>query len=119
MGIVILIFTIGTIITEWDEGAAMCDKIFSSKESVDEFVRTLTELSLHHNCDGWLINIENLIREEQIDNIIYFLRRLKRELTFAGNIGKIIWYDSVTKEGKLSWQNELNEFNRLFIWFKY
>ena len=102
----------GTIITEWDDGAAICRKIFSSKDSVDEFVSSITDLTLHHNCDGWLINIENPLEEKLIANLIYFLRRLKQELIFAGNCGKIIWYDSVTKEGKLDWQNELNEKNK-------
>ena len=26
---------------------------------------------------------------------------------------QVIWYDSVTVEGKLEWQNELNDLNRL------
>ncbi|XP_046438826.1 cytosolic endo-beta-N-acetylglucosaminidase 1-like isoform X2 [Daphnia pulex] len=106
---------LGTIITEWDEGAATCKQIFSSKDSVDDFVSSLTQLTLHHNFDGWLINIENPLEEVSIDNVIYFLRRLKQELVFAGNCGKIIWYDSVTKEGKLDWQNELNENNKDFF----
>ena len=108
----LLILLLGTIITEWDDGAATCKNIFSSKDSVDEFVSALTDLTLHHNCDGWLINIENPLEEVLIGNLIYFLRRLKQELVFAGNLGKIIWYDSVTKEGKLDWQNELNDKNK-------
>lgn len=106
---------LGTIITEWDEGTATCTKIFSSKDAVNEFVNSLTELTLHHNCDGWLINIENSLEETLIDNVLYFLRRLKQELVFAGNCGKIIWYDSVTKDGKLDWQNELNAKNKDFF----
>jgi len=103
---------LGTIITEWNEGATTCKQIFSSKDSVDEFVSSITKLTLYHNFDGWLINIENPLEEVLVDNVIYFLRRLKQELAFAGNCGKIIWYDSVTKEGKLDWQNELNEKNK-------
>lgn len=102
----------GTIITEWDKGAETCSKIFSSRDSVDEFVSLLTDVTLSHNFDGWLVNIENPLEEIVIDNVLYFLRRLKRELIFAGNSGKIIWYDSVTKDGKLDWQNELNDQNR-------
>lgn len=107
-----LFFCVGTIITEWDEGTATCTKIFSSKDAVNEFINSLTELTLYHNCDGWLINIENSLEETLIDNVLYFLRRLKQELVFAGNCGKIIWYDSVTKDGKLDWQNELNAKNK-------
>ena len=38
----------GTLITEWDEGAETCREIFSSKDSVDEFVSLLTDVTLHH-----------------------------------------------------------------------
>jgi endo-beta-N-acetylglucosaminidase D len=27
----------------------------------------------------------------------------------------VIWYDSVTTEGKLKWQNELNQLNRWLL----
>jgi endo-beta-N-acetylglucosaminidase D len=27
----------------------------------------------------------------------------------------VIWYDSVTKEGELKWQNELNSLNRWLV----
>ncbi|XP_057366566.1 uncharacterized protein LOC130687416 isoform X2 [Daphnia carinata] len=106
---------LGTIITEWDEGTTICKEVFSSKDAVNEFVSSITDLTLYHNCDGWLINIENSLEKMVVDNILYFLRRLKQELVFAGNCGKIIWYDSVTKDGKLDWQNELNAKNKDFF----
>lgn len=28
---------------------------------------------------------------------------------------QVIWYDSVTSDGKLAWQNELNQHNRYLI----
>lgn len=103
----------GTFITEWDDGAAICNKIFISRDSVDSFVDKLVALTFCHNFDGWLINIENVVEEKIIGNIIYFLQRLKRELKLAGNKdSQVIWYDSITKEGKLDWQNELNDLNR-------
>jgi len=73
-------------------------------------------LTLCHNFDGWLINIENVVEEKIVGNIVYFLQRLKRELKLAGsNNSQVIWYDSITKEGKLDWQNELNDLNRFFF----
>lgn len=102
----------GTIITEWDEGEKTCAKIFASKSSVDQFVQSLVRLTTYHNFDGWLVNIENKIATELIENIEYFLKRLKKELTLSGNHGHVIWYDSITKDGELKWQNELNDLNR-------
>ena len=102
----------GTFITEWDEGARICDQIFFSKQSVDYFVSQLTAVTVHSRIDGWLINIENPIVESMVENIIYFLHCLKISLNTLGNNSTIIWYDSVTLEGKLDWQNELNVKNR-------
>jgi len=102
----------GTVITEWDEGSRICDQIFFSKESVDYFVSCLAAVTVHSDLDGWLINIENPIAESMIKNIIYFLKSLKMVLSILGKNSIIIWYDSVTRQGKLDWQNELNILNR-------
>lgn len=33
----------------------------------------------------------------------------------ANPVSQVIWYDSVTVEGKLEWQNELNDLNRYAV----
>ncbi|KIH69336.1 hypothetical protein ANCDUO_00322 [Ancylostoma duodenale] len=33
----------------------------------------------------------------------------------SATFSRVLWYDSVTATGKLSWQNKLNELNR--IWY--
>ena len=91
----------------------MCRQLFSSKKSVDEFVAKLVDVALHHNTDGWLVNIENGLDECHVANVVYFLNRLKFEM--QSNVSsncQVIWYDSVVQNGQLSWQNELNESNR-------
>lgn len=91
----------------------MCKKIFDSRSTVDELVEKLARVTLHHNFDGWLINIENPIAAAKIPNITYFLRKLKCRLQALGlSNSHIIWYDSITCEGNLAWQNELNDCNR-------
>ncbi len=65
--------------------------------------------------DGWLINIENRLDPDLIDNVQYFLRILTDGMHAAIEDSLVIWYDAVTTEGKLSWQNELNDLNAPFF----
>ena len=66
--------------------------------------------------DGWLINIENKIEAEQLDNLEYFLKELHRKIHIdVKGHPQIIWYDSVTKNGELKWQNALNELNKFLF----
>lgn len=109
------VYHLGTFITEWDLGASICKKIFASRDAVEVLVDKLVALTCCHGFDGWLINIENPVEPNMVKNITYFLQRLKRELVITGNAGQVIWYDSITKEGKLDWQNELNDMNRYFL----
>lgn len=44
--------------------------------------------------------------------MLLFVKRLTEKMHAASEFGEIIWYDSVTKEGKLKWQNELNDLNK-------
>ncbi|CAD5228102.1 unnamed protein product [Bursaphelenchus okinawaensis] len=109
------VLCLGTFITEFDDGKVKCDEIFGSLINVDELVRHLVDLCLEWHFDGWLINIENEIKPEHIPNVIYFLEQLRNKL--KSNIGEhslLIWYDSITNEGKLAWQNCLNEKNNTF-----
>lgn len=63
--------------------------------------------------DGWLINIENKIDAGKIDLLIQFCSSLTEKSKKMNENSKVIWYDSVLDNGKLHWQNELNEMNRL------
>ena len=72
----------------------------------------MVDITRYYNFDGWLINIENPLEKGWIENVNLFLSELKKELRQLGQHQQLIWYDSVTKEGKLEWQNELNDNNR-------
>ncbi|KAL5125526.1 Cytosolic endo-beta-N-acetylglucosaminidase 1 [Glycine soja] len=86
---------LGTFITEWNEGKAACDKLLSTKKSAQMYAKHLAELAANLGFDGWLLNIEVTLKPEQISNL--------KE------------YDSVTINGHLWWQNELNEYNKPFF----
>ena len=53
--------SLGTIITEWDEGAAICKQMLESFAVVDELTTRLANIAAFFGFDGWLINIENKI----------------------------------------------------------
>lgn len=77
------------------------------------FAESLVELTKLFGFDGWLLNIENEVKNIDIlkEFVPYFSNLIHKDN--PGNL--VIWYDSVTVEGKLHWQNELNLNNRYVI----
>ena len=49
----------GTFITEWTEGAAVCEAFLTDEESYRQVADRLVQISHYHGFDGWLVNIEN------------------------------------------------------------
>ena len=43
--------------------------------------------------------------------LLHFVQLLTEKTHAANPQGEVIWYDSVTCEGKLKWQDELNDLN--------
>ncbi|CAL7935875.1 unnamed protein product [Xylocopa violacea] len=99
---------LGTIITERE---GIWDVILESQEEVRRFADALILVAKFYKFDGWLLNVENVIKHEQISNLIYFVKYLTENIHEAIKDSEIIWYDSVTNEGTLNWQNELNTKN--------
>ncbi|KFK38487.1 hypothetical protein AALP_AA3G119600 [Arabis alpina] len=106
---------LGTFITEWDEGKATCKEMFATKESAQMYAERLAELATALGFDGWLINIENEIDEEQIPNLMEFVSHLTKILHLFTPGALVIWYDSVTVHGHLKWQDRLTEKNKPFF----
>ncbi|XP_069055786.1 cytosolic endo-beta-N-acetylglucosaminidase [Pleurodeles waltl] len=107
---------LGTFITEWDGGAKTCESFLAGEEATyfavaDQLVR----IAEFYHFDGWLINIENTLSPVSVKNMPHFLRYLTDRLHERVPGGLILWYDSVTQDGALKWQNELNERNRIFF----
>lgn len=104
---------LGTIITEWDDGLELCNKMLESSEILDVCVEKLCEVCKDFGFDGYLLNIENkLENEDQVKKMVEFTRKLTTGVKRLSSNNLVIWYDSVTKEGKLEWQDELNEKNK-------
>ncbi|CAM9372688.1 unnamed protein product, partial [Discosporangium mesarthrocarpum] len=136
---------LGTFITEWDEGYKKCQEFLCSKESIDIAADKLASIAVDYGFDGWLINIENPVEVgQELEGLVRFLKAsfagqrcclqtlllgfkslfTKRSMPLEAPAcpppprkpgGLVLWYDSVTKEGKLDWQDCLNSRNREFF----
>ncbi|XP_004922019.1 uncharacterized protein LOC101738110 [Bombyx mori] len=104
---------IGTVITEWNDGVAFWNKMLASEAVYRYFASALVSVAKVLKFDGWLLNIENQIAKPEmlLDFVRYFHRILHQELDDP----VLIWYDSVTIQGTLIWQNGLNHKNRPFF----
>ncbi|KAJ1417713.1 Glycoside hydrolase, family 85 [Sesbania bispinosa] len=106
---------LGTFITEWDEGRAVCDVLLSTKESAQMYAERLAELAVDLGFDGWLINMEVNLDPGQISNLKEFVDHLSLRMHSSLPGSLVIWYDSVTIDGNLSWQDQLNKYNKPFF----
>ncbi|CAM8958339.1 unnamed protein product [Rhodiola kirilowii] len=106
---------LGTFITEWDEGRDISNKLLATKESAHMYADRLAELAAALGFDGWLINMEVQLDKEQIPNLKEFVSHLTEKMHAGVSNSLVIWYDSVTIDGKLSWQDQLNDNNKPFF----
>ncbi|MCL7043403.1 hypothetical protein MKW94_019701 [Papaver nudicaule] len=106
---------LGTFIAEWDEGKLVCNELLATKESAQMYAERLSELAVALGFDGWLINIEVKLDVKQIPNMKEFVDHLTKTMHTSMPGSLVIWYDSVTIDGDLLWQDQLNEKNKPFF----
>ncbi|XP_039766941.1 cytosolic endo-beta-N-acetylglucosaminidase [Ornithorhynchus anatinus] len=107
---------LGTLITEWTEGASICEMFLGGTEDTFRAVADqLVRIAQFFGFDGWLVNIENVLTAAAVSNAPRFLRYLTEELHRQVPGSLVLWYDSVVEGGQLKWQDELNEKNRVFF----
>jgi mannosyl-glycoprotein endo-beta-N-acetylglucosaminidase len=105
------VLSMGTFITEWQDGAKICHRLFSDEKLVETLVHQMVSMAVYYQFDGWLVNIENPINPVHLENLFNFLALLTIGIHEAIPGSKVIWYDSVTTSGHLKWQNKLNHNN--------
>ncbi|XP_008454832.3 cytosolic endo-beta-N-acetylglucosaminidase 1-like [Cucumis melo] len=105
---------LGTFIVEGG-GTDVRDTLLSSKDSAEMYAERLTELSMALGFDGWLLNMEISVSLEQVTHLKEFVSHLTQSMHSKLPGSLVIWYDSVTVDGQLRWQNELNEKNKAFF----
>lgn len=98
------VMSLGTVIFEWKESIPdVCLFVENRIESCEKLIK----MAEFYKLDGWLFNFEVEVTQElavKIHDLITYLTPL-----FKSRIkhGMIIWYDGMTIEGKLKWQNKV------------
>ncbi|KAH8274215.1 hypothetical protein KR018_008234, partial [Drosophila ironensis] len=103
---------LGTFIVE---NTTLMEEFLASRHTVHTTVLALLRLCHHFGFEGWLLNIEVAVPFNKMPHLSYFVSSLTSLVGAQVNHGRVIWYDSVTKNGTLKWQNELNNLNAEFF----
>lgn len=109
---------LGTFITEWQEGIQENLLLLYNDSYMITCCQKLVSIAKFYGFDGWFINIESPIPKGTIPPT--------RFATFLSTLTKmvhkelpdeplVIWYDSLTVHGNVSWQNGLTNENSLFF----
>ncbi|MBO3443178.1 discoidin domain-containing protein [Clostridium sp. CCUG 7971] len=87
-----------------------------SKDGTFPMADKLVEVAKYYNFDGWFINQETGDREtikpelaKLMKEFLAYLQKIKSD-----NM-EIIWYDSMIDDGRVFWQNRLNDYNKDFL----
>ncbi|CAK1546890.1 unnamed protein product [Leptosia nina] len=104
---------LGTVITEWADGVSFWERVLQSEVEWRNFASALVAIAKTLKFDGWLINVENKISNPRA--LLQFVQLLHATLHAELRDPELIWYDSVTIDGHLNWQNGLNEKNKDFF----
>jgi endo-beta-N-acetylglucosaminidase D len=74
------------------------------------------EVAMYYKFDGWFINIESELRDPaHAAAMIEFIRYLTNAMHTHIPGSKVVWYDSLTIQAKLRWQDQLNWNNAPFL----
>lgn len=109
---------LGTVIFEWDAGSADLSKVLASFKTRAKAANQLASIAKFFGFDGWLLNIEVALQSgsSAASDLAAFVGDVTRATRkILGPVSEVIWYDSVTRDGSLSWQNELNDDNEQFF----
>lgn len=94
------------------------DFLTKDKDGNFPIVDKLIEAATTYGFDGWFINQETEGTDEEPLTAEH--AQLMQELVIqfkekAGDKLEIMWYDSMTKDGEMDWQNALTEKNQMFL----
>ncbi|XP_054739508.1 cytosolic endo-beta-N-acetylglucosaminidase isoform X2 [Anastrepha obliqua] len=105
---------LGTFITE-KAHASLLNEVLESTDMVDKIVEAMVKLCKHYCFEGWLINVESVVKLENVKNLYYLVDRLRISIEKEVKRGVVFWYDSIIDTGELKWQNEVNAKNVRFF----
>lgn len=105
---------LGTLNAEFLTGVKFFDKIRGSK--IEQLVASqLARVAALQRFDGWLVSVACKLDKSCVPFLKNFLRLVTEETHRAVPGSLVIWYDSVTRNGEHTPQNELNGKNVAFF----
>ena len=103
---------LGALVVEHEAGrAALCSLL----ADVDRTAAAVDALRRAHGVDGLLLNVEVPVHDIDLGGA-HVVARLIELMTRLRRRGcAVVWYDAVTSEGELAWQNAVNAKNEVFF----
>uniref|UniRef100_A0A2M4BHT1 Putative endo beta n-acetylglucosaminidase n=1 Tax=Anopheles marajoara TaxID=58244 RepID=A0A2M4BHT1_9DIPT len=105
---------IGTVIVE-PANAPLLKDLLQSDEFMFRVVEALVQVARACQFHGWLLNIECPLEASRVQRLCDFVRLLTERCHQEIPDSMVIWYDAITKDGQLVWQNEVNIANQQFF----
>lgn len=76
------------------------------------FASQMVKVAKTYGFEGWFINEETQgLNADDAANMKALIQQVKKEDSSL----QIMWYDAMTKDGKVDWQNQLNDQNATFV----
>ncbi|XP_037935784.1 cytosolic endo-beta-N-acetylglucosaminidase [Teleopsis dalmanni] len=105
---------LGTFITEGGN-TKLLHEVLQSREMVNNVVTAMVKLCKHFGFEGWFVNVECKVNADAMENLYFFVERLRTVIQEQVDYGVVFWYDSIIDTGELAWQNEINAKNVRFF----
>ena len=108
---------LGTFITEWEAGITENEALLQQDcHGNFIFADKLVDIAVICGFDGWFFNFESVFpSDDDIPRLVKFLKYITYLSHSRIPDSEIIMYDSITVDNKISWQDCLNERNRVFF----
>lgn len=103
---------LGTIIV-YD--GSFLSSILCSETYMRRIVDALVGVTKRCQFDGWFFNVQSPVHREEVPRLEMLLRTLTHRIHEDIPGGKVFWYNSLTSDGSLKFQSELNEENIMYF----
>ena len=87
------------------------ERILTVKDGKYVVAEILADMAYTYGFDGWLLNIEKKFASNSTKELVTFIESLKEAL---GGGSQIVWYDALTVDNEVRYQNGLTEQNLPF-----
>lgn len=113
------VLALGTLIFEGDQGQADLSVLVNTAGPDGMpylYLDLLVKAAAYYGFDGWLWNVETSLPDNvSVDAFNAFVQALTEAMHQRLPASQVIWYDSLTKDNVVKYQNVLNDQNNLFF----